>query len=194
MPIRGKTLSGWGRTISAVAILFFLVLVTVGVSVISRGDDMSVVDDTLISSPDELISDELTGVVDTGSDVNIEFESLIEDNVQVMEGPEQLVIEDLQVGQGEEVVSGNTVTVHYLGTLTNGSKFDSSYDRGEPFVFTVGEGRVIQGWEEGLLGMQVGGKRRLIIPSDMAYGERGAGALIPPNATLVFEIELLGVE
>jgi FKBP-type peptidyl-prolyl cis-trans isomerase len=107
---------------------------------------------------------------------------------------ESLVIEDIKVGTGAEAVSGKTLTVDYKGTLTNGTKFDSSYDRGQPFSFTLGEGRVIKGWEQGLVGMKVGGKRKLTIPSTLGYGERGAGASIPPNATLVFEVELLKVE
>ena len=105
-----------------------------------------------------------------------------------------LQIEDLKVGQGAEATSGNQVNVHYTGWLTDGKKFDSSLDRGRPFSFRLGEGRVIRGWEEGVAGMKVGGKRKLTIPPHMGYGERGAGGgLIPPNATLVFEVELLGV-
>ena len=106
----------------------------------------------------------------------------------------ELKIEDLTVGSGAEAVSGKTVTVNYSGTLTNGTKFDSSYDRGTPFSFTLGAGEVIKGWDLGVAGMKVGGKRKLTIPSDLGYGVRGAGADIPPNATLIFEVELLGVE
>lgn len=106
----------------------------------------------------------------------------------------QLKTEDLVTGSGAEAVNGANVTVHYTGWLTNGTKFDSSVDRGEPFRFRLGEGRVIQGWEKGVLGMKVGGKRRLTIPSDMGYGEQGAPPVIPPNATLIFEVELLNVE
>src|SRR3989344_1430069 len=105
----------------------------------------------------------------------------------------ELKIEDLTVGSGAEAVSGKTVTVNYSGTLTNGTKFDSSYDRGTPFSFTLGAGEVIKGWDLGVAGMKVDGKRRLTIPSDLGYGSRGAGADIPPNATLVFEVELLEV-
>ena len=105
-----------------------------------------------------------------------------------------LKIEDLKVGNGEEAVNGKLVTVHYSGTLTDGTKFDSSYDRGTPFDFTLGQGEVIQGWDMGVLGMKVGGKRKLTIPAELAYGEAGAGEVIPPNATLVFEVELLKVE
>jgi len=101
--------------------------------------------------------------------------------------------EDLQLGEGPEAVSGKGVSVHYTGTLTDGSKFDSSLDRGQPFDFTLGAGQVIRGWEEGVVGMKVGGRRKLTVPPEMAYGERGFGNIIPPNSTLVFEIELLAV-
>jgi FKBP-type peptidyl-prolyl cis-trans isomerase len=106
---------------------------------------------------------------------------------------EGLKIEDIVVGTGKEAKDGNKVTVNYIGTLTDGTKFDSSYDRKEPFSFTLGEGSVIPGWDQGLLGMKKGGKRKLTIPSDLAYGESGSGP-IPPNSTLIFEIELLKVE
>ena len=100
---------------------------------------------------------------------------------------------DLVVGTGAEAQEGSKVTVHYTGTLTNGQKFDSSVDRGEPFSFTVGAGQVIKGWDMGVVGMKVGGKRQLFIPAKLAYGDQGIGS-IPPGATLVFEIELLKVE
>lgn len=104
-----------------------------------------------------------------------------------------LIIEDLSVGEGAEAVAGKHVTVHYTGWLANGTKFDSSLDRGEPFDFPLGRGHVIRGWDEGVAGMKVGGKRRLTIPPEMGYGARGAGGVIPPNATLVFDVELLAV-
>jgi FKBP-type peptidyl-prolyl cis-trans isomerase len=107
---------------------------------------------------------------------------------------EELKIEDIKVGTGAEAVSGKKITVNYSGTLTDGTKFDSSYDRGEPFSFNLGAGEVIQGWDKGFAGMKIGGKRKLTIPSEMGYGANGAGGVIPPNATLIFEVELLKVE
>jgi peptidylprolyl isomerase len=106
---------------------------------------------------------------------------------------QNMKVEILQQGSGEAVKNGDKVTVNYVGTLENGIKFDSSIDRGKPFVFTPGEGSVIQGWELGVIGMRVGEKRKLIIPSELAYGSQGAGGVIPPNATLIFEIDLLGI-
>jgi FKBP-type peptidyl-prolyl cis-trans isomerase FkpA len=107
--------------------------------------------------------------------------------------PSGLVIEELVVGGGEAAAAGQKVSVHYTGWLTDGKKFDSSKDRGEPFAFPLGRGHVIRGWDEGVAGMKVGGKRKLTIPPALGYGARGAGGVIPPNATLVFEVELLSV-
>jgi FKBP-type peptidyl-prolyl cis-trans isomerase len=104
-----------------------------------------------------------------------------------------LIIEDVTVGDGAVAAPGQPVKVHYTGWLTDGTKFDSSKDRGDPFVFPLGGGRVIKGWDEGVQGMKVGGTRKLTIPPALGYGARGAGGVIPPNATLVFEVELLGV-
>jgi len=101
---------------------------------------------------------------------------------------------DLTVGTGVEARPGKSVSVHYTGWLTNGTKFDSSKDRGQPFVFGLGAGQVIRGWDEGVAGMKIGGKRKLTIPPQIGYGPRGAGNVIPPNATLIFEVELLGVQ
>ena len=107
--------------------------------------------------------------------------------------PGGLQIEDVKVGTGDTAEAGKSVSVHYTGWLTDGKKFDSSKDRGQPFEFPLGGGRVIKGWDEGVKGMKVGGVRKLTIPPEMGYGARGAGGVIPPNATLVFEVELLKV-
>ena len=101
--------------------------------------------------------------------------------------------EELQVGNGDEAKPGDTVEVHYTGWLKNGTKFDSSKDRGRPFSFPLGAGRVIKGWDEGVAGMKVGGKRKLVIPPELGYGTRGAGNSIPPDAQLTFEVELLKI-
>jgi FKBP-type peptidyl-prolyl cis-trans isomerase FkpA len=120
------------------------------------------------------------------------------DNMEVIT---ELQITDVVQGDGATASAGQQVVVHYTGWLydpgqpdSKGEKFDSSVDRGDPFVFPLGAGRVIRGWDEGFAGMQVGGKRILVIPPDMAYGERGAGGVIPPNATLMFEVDLLDIQ
>lgn len=107
---------------------------------------------------------------------------------------DNMKIIDTLVGKGEEATAGKTITVHYTGTLEDGAKFDSSLDRGQPFKFILGAGQVIQGWEKGFDGMKVGGKRSLIIPAELAYGDQGVGDLISPGATLLFDVELLMVE
>lgn len=105
-----------------------------------------------------------------------------------------LIIEDIVVGTGLEVKKGDGVSMHYSGILEDGKKFDSSYDRGQPFETEIGVGQVIKGWDEGVPGMKIGGKRKLTIPYDMAYGERGIPGVIPPKATLIFEVELLDIK
>jgi FKBP-type peptidyl-prolyl cis-trans isomerase len=108
--------------------------------------------------------------------------------------PDGLRYTDSVIGRGAVAKPGENVRVHYVGTLTDGTKFDSSRDRNEPFVFPLGAGRVIKGWDEGVAGMRVGGRRRLVVPPQLGYGAAGAGGVIPPNATLIFDIELLGIE
>ncbi|AVV51363.1 MULTISPECIES: FKBP-type peptidyl-prolyl cis-trans isomerase [Leptospira] len=106
---------------------------------------------------------------------------------------EDLVVKDIRIGTGKEAFSGSNVTVHYVGTLVSGKKFDSSRDRRTPFTFNLGAGEVIKGWDRGVRGMKEGGIRKLTIPPELGYGSRGAGAAIPPNSTLIFEVELLKV-
>lgn len=105
----------------------------------------------------------------------------------------KLQIEDLLIGNGDEVKVGDTVFIHYLGTLEDGTKFDSSYDRNQPFETQIGIGQVIRGWDEGVVGMKAGGKRKLTIPYTLAYGERGIPGVIPPKSTLIFELELIDI-
>jgi len=114
---------------------------------------------------------------------------------EVITTPSGLQYQEIEVGSGEKPKAGQDVVVHYTGWLeSNNEKFDSSVDRGQPFTFTLGQGMVIKGWDEGLASMHIGGKRRLIIPAALGYGPRGAGGVIPPNATLVFDVELLDVQ
>ena len=108
--------------------------------------------------------------------------------------PSGLKYIELKEGTGDVAKAGQTVSVHYTGWLTDGKKFDSSVDRGQPFPFKLGAGQVIKGWDEGVAGMKVGGKRTLVIPPELGYGARGAGGVIPPNATLIFDVELLKVD
>jgi FKBP-type peptidyl-prolyl cis-trans isomerase len=126
-------------------------------------------------------------------DGNVITPSPTDNSVEVTNISNQLNMEDTIVGTGAEAKSGDTVSVHYVGTLTDGTQFDSSVDRGEPFEFTIGEGRVIQGWEQGIPGMKVGGKRVLTIPPSLGYGEQAAGS-IPANSILIFEVELLAIK
>jgi len=130
--------------------------------------------------------------VKTDGDQAAALRDAVIDSVDATGNVKTMIIDDVVIGGGREIVVGDTVSVHYIGTLQNGQEFDNSNKRGEPFSFTMGEGRVIKGWEEGLVGMKEGGKRVLVIPSEKGYGDRGYGP-IPGRATLVFAIDLVSV-
>ncbi len=147
----------------------------------------------LENSSTQLAGAQNTGVVVVGESNNSSRASALIEAADSRGNIKKLVIDDIKIGEGKEVVAGDTVSVHYIGKLQSGTEFDNSHKRGEPFSFTVGEGKVIKGWEEGLLGMKVGGERILVIPPDKAYGENGYGP-IPANSTLIFSIELLEVK
>ena len=136
----------------------------------------------------------LAYLVYASTNSNSELEESMTDLEGMTTTASGLKYKDLVIGNGQEAKAGNIVQVHYTGWLTDNTKFDSSLDRGQPFEFTLGAGRVIKGWDEGVAGMKVGGKRRLVIPPELGYGVRGAGNVIPPNAMLIFDVELLGVK
>ena len=126
------------------------------------------------------------------SDSDNEISGKGSESVQHTESGLQIL--DLEIGDGAEVQAGDVASMHYTGWLEDGTKFDSSLDRGRPFEFTLGVGNVIKGWDEGVVGMKINGKRRLTIPPEVGYGSRGAGDAVPPNATLIFEVELLAIK
>lgn len=173
-----------GAGISVLAMATALYLVQLETKLITLGDERS-------QLAGAAASDVVT--VDTGGDVVANRSEAFYKAVNANGNLKSMVIEDVRVGEGAEVVSGNIVSVHYVGTLQDGTEFDNSNKRGEPFEFVVGAGQVIKGWDTGLVGMKVGGQRILVIPPDMAYGEQGIGP-IPPNSNLVFSIELLEIK
>ena len=142
--------------------------------------------------PEEIVEVSNTVLIAQTPEENPVEENAMEAD-QVVTTPSGLKYIDLQEGTGATPQPGQTVVVHYTGTLENGTKFDSSLDRNQPFKFKIGVGQVIKGWDEGVGTMKVGGRRRLIIPAELGYGARGAGGVIPPNATLIFEVELLKI-
>ncbi len=173
--------------VNAVFSILVVVLFLGGAYVYMRGDTKQVVSDNQQQITNGEQSKEGSGVDHSGS--------VVQNNQPQQEKNMDLKIEVLKEGTGDRVTKkGDTLEMHYTGTLLDGTKFDSSVDRDTPFTFTLGEGQVIQGWDEGLVGMKVGEKRKLTIPADMAYGSQGAGGVIPPNATLVFETELLSIK
>jgi FKBP-type peptidyl-prolyl cis-trans isomerase FkpA len=165
------------------------VLLTLALAVTTCGDRQAAPED---AAPDTLAAETGSATASGPAPVASEYASELGVDLSAMEETESgLYVLEVREGEGEEAVSGDTVVVHYTGWLPNGMKFDSSRDRAEPFSFVLGEGRVIPGWEEGVAGMKVGGQRRLVIPPHLGYGPIGAGDVIPPDATLVFDVELL---
>jgi len=148
---------------------------------------------TTINNPLELDPDEPNPSLFTMATDSSSKASRLGDSLKTKTTSTGLRITEITIGDGETAVEGKNVSVNYKGTLENGKEFDSSYGRA-PFTFPLGAGRVIKGWDEGVAGMKVGGKRELTIPPSLGYGERGAGGVIPPNATLIFEVELLSVK
>ena len=170
---------GIGVSVMAMAMALFLLRVD-NVSLTSISDNLEGTEQvaTIVVSDDGTDGPTLEGALDTASNGG----GIVT----------KLVVDDVKLGIGESVVSGDTVTVNYIGTLRNGQQFDNSYRRGDPFTFTVGEGKVIAGWEEGLVGMKVGGQRMLVIPASLGYGDKDFGP-IPGGSTLVFAIELVSI-
>lgn len=168
--------------ISLGVVLFFCGLLIVS-SIFNKGEPQSQAIAANLTNPSPTLA---------ASPINQETNKMNLENA--IETPSGLKYIDTEEGTGDSPTKGKTVTVHYTGTLTDGSSFDSSVKRGQPFSFVIGVGQVIKGWDEGVASMKVGGKRTLIIPPDLGYGENGAGGVIPPNATLIFDVELLGVQ
>lgn len=171
----------------AIGIFVCIAIMAIALSVIRFKTDVFALDDSF--------SENQTAIVSVTNDTNTDDDELEGALVSASsdEGTlQELVIDDVRIGSGVGVKEGDTVVVHYIGTTQDGVRFDSSYERGEPYSFKVGAGRVIAGWEEGLIGMKEGGQRILVIPPDMAYGNRQVGA-IPPNSPLVFAVELIEI-
>lgn len=178
---RKYELIGAGISIACMALALYLIQVETNMAIAPATSQ------TAASVESEIV------VVGDGADVTGERTTALKSAIDSNGNVKNMVIEDIKTGEGAEVQSGDTVSVHYVGTLQDGTEFDNSKKRGTPFEFTVGGGQVIKGWEEGLVGMKVGGQRILVIPPEKAYGENGIGP-IPGNATLVFAIELLEIK
>ena len=160
-------------------VLVVCVLVLIGAQIVDQGKSNSAIASPMSAS-------------ESGTLVALSLEDVAEkEDVKTTESGLRYV--DIEEGDGATPKEGQTVVVHYTGSLSDGTKFDSSRDRDRPFSFKLGEGQVIKGWEEGISTMQVGGRRQLIIPPELGYGQRGAGGVIPPNATLIFDVELLKI-
>ena len=192
------------KLVKAGAVLLLAVLLMSVTKIVSFFETLS--PDVAESDVEEVITEEGQKIDEESIDEeSIDEESVEENNREetiinneeeiVMEDQTQgLVIEDVVEGTGDAIQNGQVAVMHYTGTLEDGTKFDSSLDRNEPFQFTLGVGQVIAGWEKGILGMKVGGKRKLVISPEMGYGAAGAGGVIPPNATLLFDVELLEIK
>ena len=194
------------KFVKAGAILLFAVLLMSGNKILALIDSLRI--DNVPQDAIELSGNEVTNsdaVVEEDESIETiveeELENVesviinnIEESISMEEQIEGLVIEVVQEGAGEAIVNGKTAVMHYTGTLVDGTKFDSSLDRNDPFVFTLGAGQVIAGWDKGILGMKVGEKRKLTISPELGYGATGAGGVIPPNATLIFDVELLEIK
>jgi peptidylprolyl isomerase len=166
-------------------VLVVCVLVLIGVQIVDQGKQNNAIASTTSAST-------MTEGSQSGTLVALSLEDVAEkEDVKTTESGLRYV--DIEEGDGATPQEGQTVVVHYTGSLADGTKFDSSRDRDRPFSFKLGEGQVIKGWEEGISTMQVGGRRQLIIPPELGYGQRGAGGVIPPNATLIFDVELLKI-
>lgn len=150
--------------------------------------------DTLKSAAAPELVSRTNNVAAVGAESSAKLSASSTSSMQNISKTEGLEIYDIKEGEGAEAKAGKAILAHYVGTLTDGTKFDSSVDRGQPFEFTLGVGQVIQGWDLGIQGMKVGGVRKLVIAPELGYGARGAGNLIPPNSTLVFEVQLVAVE
>ena len=178
---RKYELIGAGISIACMALALYLIQVETNLAIAPESSQQA----TALQSGVVVVGD---GEDESGERANALVEAVVNNgNLKTM------VIDDIKVGAGAEVKNGDTVSVHYIGTLQDGTEFDNSNKRGTPFEFTVGGGQVIKGWEEGLIGMKVGGQRILVIPPEKAYGQNGIGP-IPGNATLVFAIELLEIK
>lgn len=178
---RKYELIGAGVSIACMAVALYLIQVETNLAISPTSSQSA----TAVESG--------TVIVGTDKDVTSERIIALEGAVDNSGNVKNMVIDNIKVGEGAEVKNGDTVSVHYVGTLQNGAEFDNSNKRGKPFIFEVGAGEVIKGWDEGLMGMKVGGQRILVIPPEKAYGENGVGP-IPGNATIVFAIELLEIK